>query len=672
MRLWPSIFVFILMRISQCSIVNIGDDKPIDPLNGRICGIGDMNKDGNTDLIVQQRTGSQNKLVVYLQSEGAEFRNGTQHIDLGKDGNDVFCNVGDFNGDSCPDLFIVSKIDDTSASFVNKIASVFSSRPPTRYQAKVYLNGRNDNFVELPLCFKTTDSSKSDICTPYQFIDHPSLVDINGDGITDIIGFQAITENSDKNAATNSENSFVCLAGNFQEDVHGFDLKICKQNFPVPRQVFTGFTPIFTDLDRDLSAELIFVDQEENNSSGQKKRLVVWKYKEFTDSDHFKWELNNELTVDFPNTEKSQYLASPLVADVDSDGFQEILVPLCDSKECTSVSTIWCYKFNETLNKAQWRTIALDFGNQKATIFPEVDGDTRVLFRIGDFSQNGFPDLIATISLSGGMKVPLILENVIDTNTAANFNRKYELSKKPQRILQKDVQNVRLSAFFDLKEDGNLDIMYEYEGPNGPMINFIKCDDKGDTTFLKVQIFTGPECSSGQCCDPETESSRRVKIGSGIAWQGACVSIRMADSGQGLIEQGMRNALQCQIPQTSHRILHNPFVLFGLSRSPNFVEEVHLGGPRWPELGKLQKDFIRQIVPNSRVIVIPPGLQDRSANWTSRLYVTPSRLIILSILVMVSMCIILLVLIAALHLRERQQDKKERQAQTHRFHFDAM
>nr|CAD2179134.1 unnamed protein product [Meloidogyne enterolobii] len=198
MRFWPSIFVLILMRISHCSIVNIGDDKPIDPLNGRICGIGDMNKDGNTDLIVQQRTGSQNKLVIYLQSEGAEFRNGTQHIDLGKDGNDVFCNVGDFNGDSCPDLFIVSKIDDTSASFVNKIASVFSPRPPTRYQARVYLNGRNDNFVELPLCFKNSDSSKSDICTPYQFVDHPSLVDINGDGITDIIGFQAIMENSDK------------------------------------------------------------------------------------------------------------------------------------------------------------------------------------------------------------------------------------------------------------------------------------------------------------------------------------------------------------------------------------------------------------------------------------------------------------------------------------------
>jgi hypothetical protein len=108
MLFWKYIFVSILLRFSFSSIVNIGDDKPMDPLNGRICGIGDINKDGNTDLIVQQHNGNQNRLIIYLQSEGAEFRNGTQHIDLGKDVGDVFCNVGDFNGDSCPDLFIVS------------------------------------------------------------------------------------------------------------------------------------------------------------------------------------------------------------------------------------------------------------------------------------------------------------------------------------------------------------------------------------------------------------------------------------------------------------------------------------------------------------------------------------------------------------------------------------
>lgn len=98
-------------------------------------------------------------------------------------------------------------------------------------------------------------------------------------------------------------------------------------------------------------------------------------------------------------------------------------------------------------------------------------------------------------------------------NLSSCYFRKFELSQRPQRVIQKDVKNIQLSAFFDLKEDGNLDILYEYAGTNGPMVNFIKCDDKGDTTFLKVQIFTGPECSSGECCNMDVDASKRVKIG---------------------------------------------------------------------------------------------------------------------------------------------------------------
>ena len=107
-------FLFLISHLlavysTTASIVSIGDDKPMDPLNGRICGIGDMNKDGNTDLIVQQRLGGTNRLVVYLQSETGEFRNSTMQIELsgGSGQQDVFCNVGDFNGDACPDLLVV-------------------------------------------------------------------------------------------------------------------------------------------------------------------------------------------------------------------------------------------------------------------------------------------------------------------------------------------------------------------------------------------------------------------------------------------------------------------------------------------------------------------------------------------------------------------------------------
>ena len=70
-----------------------------------------MNKDGNADVIVQQRLDASgaaiNRLAIFLQSETGEFRNATQTIELTPGKEDVFCNVGDFNGDACPDLLVV-------------------------------------------------------------------------------------------------------------------------------------------------------------------------------------------------------------------------------------------------------------------------------------------------------------------------------------------------------------------------------------------------------------------------------------------------------------------------------------------------------------------------------------------------------------------------------------
>lgn len=66
---------------------------------------------------------------------------------------------------------------------------------------------------------------------------------------------------------------------------------------------------------------------------------------------------------------------------------------------------------------------------------------------------------------------------------------------------------LHLSAFFDLKEDGNLDILVEYWDKNEqkPKIDFIKCDDKGDTTFLKVQIFSN--VCTNDCPNQSTRSA---------------------------------------------------------------------------------------------------------------------------------------------------------------------
>lgn len=61
-----------------------------------------------------------------------------------------------------------------------------------------------------------------------------------------------------------------------------------------------------------------------------------------------------------------------------------------------------------------------------------------------------------------------------------------------------------------------------------------------------------------------TQKIYLIMTGSGVTWHGACISFFTTDSN---LPEGKRYSKQCQLPQTSHRILHNPYALFGLGRS---------------------------------------------------------------------------------------------------------
>lgn len=87
-------------------------------------------------------------------------------------------------------------------------------------------------------------------------------------------------------------------------------------------------------------------------------------------------------------------------------------------------------------------------------------------------------------------------------------SRRFELRTSPRLIQPADVSlgQIQLASFFDLKEDGTLDVLLEYKDVDQSMaVDFIRCEDKGDTTFLKVQVFSS-------VCD-QFCGSTKTKIG---------------------------------------------------------------------------------------------------------------------------------------------------------------
>ncbi|VDK58460.1 unnamed protein product, partial [Gongylonema pulchrum] len=60
-----------------------------------------------------------------------------------------------------------------------------------------------------------------------------------------------------------------------------------------------------------------------------------------------------------------------------------------------------------------------------------------VVFRVGDFSLDGYPDLIALVREKS--QNPMVLENVPCTDCISNASRRFELRTSPRLIQPADV-----------------------------------------------------------------------------------------------------------------------------------------------------------------------------------------------------------------------------------------
>ncbi|XP_021915509.1 T-cell immunomodulatory protein isoform X4 [Zootermopsis nevadensis] len=329
----------------------------------------------------------------------------------------------------------------------------------------------------------------------------------------------------------------------------------------------------------------------------------------------------------------TEQMGQSLFLDLELTGEMYHLLPVCFDgfKDCVPCrnSTLFAYV------KEKWHNlnpVLKDGANQvwgfyRCSSRPYTDA---VTLRGGDFNMDGYPDILATLSVKNSHSKVFLLENV--ENLSGSLGRTYAIRGDPLVPMNNETT---MAAFYDLYQDGILDVILYGQDKVQAFRNTLDYD----ANFVKVMVLTGTD--------------------RGGNLPGPSISYRTTTQ-----EGDPRAAVTAQLPQSAHFSLGLPYTIFGLGRTPNFVDTLTVG------IAGRSKAWT-QIIPNSQMVVIPSP-PDQTSKWRAQLFITPSSTILLSVVALSGTCVIITLIIAALYLKERNEDRLEKLQEAHRFHFDAM
>lgn len=333
-----------------------------------------------------------------------------------------------------------------------------------------------------------------------------------------------------------------------------------------------------------------------------------------------KFHYNN--SMDYPTGKELgnvEHYGQAVYLDMELNGNLFQLLPICHDHDCKS-SQIWVHSFEH------YKDLNINFVDDNKTtwgfVTPKKNGlfyEKAVTLRVGDFNNDGYPDLLATLERKDvGVKTmqTVLLENVPNSNAhdAGIFKRTFVIRWNALAPLG---QNTIMGSFYDFYQDGILDvIMLKKNGNQYKPLAFRNTLDY-DANFVKVIVLTGLENSKRPPKETHPFGTKSRSYGTNLP--GPKIKYKTTTQ-EGQIQRGAST----QLPQSAYFSLHLPYQIFGLGRTPNFVDYVVIGlagkTKEWP-----------QIIPNSQMLVIPKNpLQPWT--WKAQLFVTPSNIIIQSVI----------------------------------------
>ncbi|KAJ9574096.1 hypothetical protein L9F63_008510 [Diploptera punctata] len=449
----------------------------------------------------------------------------------------------------------------------------------------------------------------SGISTPvYEMKGQPVAIDYNHDMIVDLYG-----EDKDGNR--------TCIV--FNKD---------RNEEPGRKNVSQGESPLrvphshaYLDLNGDFAADLLL-------STEKGFELHLSENDQFVCNGTIK--LPDELTV---KDKGQEMIGQSIFVDLELTGKLYHLLPVCFDKfkECGACENSTIYAYID----GKWHNLNPDFKGNTNQIWgfyrcqhktDTMDAIPTVTLRAGDFNMDGYPDLLATLGYKQSDPQVFLLENV--AKSSGSLSRSYVLRWEALSPMN---NKTGMAAFYDLYQDGVLDVILYGHNKAQAFRNTLDYD----ANFVKVMVLTGTE-RGGNLPGPRISYRTTTQDGT------------------------HRAAVTGQMPQSAHFALGLPYTIFGLGRTPNFVDTLTVG------VANKYRDWT-QIIPNSQMVVIPSPIE-HPGKWRAQLFITPSKMILLSVAALLGTCVLITAIIGVLYWKERREDRIEKLQEAHRFHFDAI
>lgn len=347
-----------------------------------------------------------------------------------------------------------------------------------------------------------------------------------------------------------------------------------------------------------------------------------------------------------------QIFGQAIFMDMELRGQFDQIVPVCFDKQCHN-STLLVARSDQFI---PLHMIFKDNTNNLWGWSVPDDSDpygNTIPLRVGDYNLDGYPDILATLQHTNGDKQTFLLENVECQKYCMGLSRTFEA--KWDWLMPFGRNNI-MGSFYDFYQDGILDIVMVEKVGNQYRPRAFRNTLDYDANFVKVIVLTGLTNSK----PPSTRTPLgRTKIYYGTNLPGPRIEYHTISQ-----DGKPKNGASPQLTQSAYLSLQLPYTVFGLGRTPNFVDTLHVG------LAEKKRTWT-QLIPNSQMIVVPSPI-DRPDLWRAQLFVTPSKLILNSVFALAGIILVILLIIIFLHWKEKRADRLEKQQMAHRFHFDAM